>query len=574
MLGATTLLVLIFSSAYMMGRQSAMMEKNSSSDIIISMKPHIGRQQRNHEELRHNDHLPDEPATFRDQSELSDQEQEVRWRNPESLEPVNIPVVMRLNELTLRNSLPLEPQSYPEYVTKKIWPQRTSPEMSYCDLEKHRRSAKLFTTMTPVEEFHSGLEHYLTELGWKRTKPSRSARLWDGVVTKCDNITQEHQPLVCAPRETKILLPASPRTWMAETGFKFGENIGCSKQILRYIPKAAYYIGNTQTLFRTMSRAYQNLHKAGDQDCFEEYSAFPQTFNLQYASDCQNFFENYYEEATSTDKFDYVVKLKNGKKGNRMFSLSEGIKLREFLKYEEGRACKFVKERNLAAIEIQPNITSLMIGKRAVTMRAYAIIPSMKPWLGYASPEFYLKRDDKDTPNDEAESKGTYLGHFAFSEFIDHAYAHMNGEVVVAGITKQMTNILRKTLALIIPFLENVTPSDAFNLLNFDFMVDKSFKLWLLEAGTSPNTSKNFPRTAGRQTKYLARILDELFDGVRRSKLNVKTDNDQTLIPLFDYKKSGVDAFLGAVSEKCANILLEKSKNRKRPSEENNFIAE
>ena len=166
-----------------------------------------------------------------------------------------------------------------------------------------------------------------------------------------------------------------------------------------------------------------------------------------------------------------------------------------------------------------------MISKRKFDFRVFALLTSInQKYKGYFYEDGYLRTssrtydlqslDDKfiHLTNDAIQKQDDEFGKFEncnkmsygdFQRYLNQYFPHMNINVI-KHIVPQMKKIITDTFRATCYKIDPDRLHNSFELLGYDFMMDSSFKLSLIEVNTNPCLETESP--------LLTRIITELIE--------------------------------------------------------------
>ena len=286
-----------------------------------------------------------------------------------------------------------------------------------------------------------------------------------------------------------------------------------------------YNLSNKKTMLMNMIRYYEELNE-------NVFDTLPLTFHIQKGSEDPEFinFSKTFAKCKEIGKSVWIIK--PGERTNRGYGIQVFNTLKDI--------CKVVdKNVHSTTYIVQKYIEEpLLINGRKFDIRMYGLLTSINGHLkGYFYEDGYIRTSSKEfslrnlsskaihLTNDAIQQKEEDYGKFEsgnklsfsdFQKYINTAYTdlHINfTRDLLSQMKKIVTDTFRATYKLIDPHKRKHT----FEIFGYDFMLDKKFKLYLIEVNTNPCLelscsllNRLIPKMIDNALKYLLCYLIDL----------------------------------------------------------------
>ena len=291
-----------------------------------------------------------------------------------------------------------------------------------------------------------------------------------------------------------------------------------------------YHLTNKKTLFLSL-KIYSDLVN------FDLFSIIPLTFHIKDGlndPEFHRFSSIYRQNSKSKDRFDEEKRsrgniwiIKPGENTNR----GSGITVCNTLEQVKAEISSYAvcavtgMKRTFVVQKYVEN--PMLINKRKFDIRCYALVTSVNGVLqGYFYPEGYLRTSCKeysvkdlsnrfihltnDAVQKHADDYGKYeagnkMSYTDFQRYLDSHNLPFN---VQTDITSQIRSIVKTTFMATFAKLDAAGRQLSFEILGYDFLVDSTGKVWLIEVNTNPCLELSSP--------LLARIIPAMLDNAFR----------------------------------------------------------
>mmetsp|Transcript_59917 Transcript_59917/g.68125 ORF Transcript_59917/g.68125 Transcript_59917/m.68125 type:complete len:491 (-) Transcript_59917:102-1574(-) len=421
----------------------------------------------------------------------------------------------------------------------------------YCQSGSSTQDPKSFFALAPHLQSKSGIEKALTSLGWKREEIVNETRFISRDQTKpCYQMPTILSLLLCAPRTTNLFLGTSSNTIDSRKEIIPGYNTACNDQILPYNPQVYRLLSQKDDLYLSLQEVFWNRP-----ECFTEFLSFPTTYVLSDPDQCERFFEKVFPWFGTLRDTDYIVNIGSSPKISQY--LRDAVReMKAFHDYQNGENCG---DSEMTSLIIQEIIRApFLIGTHRVEIRAYSHIVSFKPMLGFMATDFMVRLTRKEKNDGFSKRKGSSDRDASedinsddkrLKMYLQESRSDLDADETMNQIYSQMHSIMTKVLMALNPKFELPDSFDAFQILEWDFLLDQTFHLWVLDINSELTLQND--SIGADQNKNMAKLFDQHFEGKDVDQFDLTTKSGGKLIPLFDFRKNNRERFFG---EDCSNL--------------------
>jgi len=467
-------------------------------------------------------------------------------------------------------------------VTIKIGEKKT-----YCDLVADSNITKfsktIYSTLSSTDSGGCMELWALKFFGWKIAKSVKGIRYSRTIGKWVDcsdpaNLKPKRR-LLCAPLDVAMFFMHDNGTiWGAKknrvalSGYEFG----CPGQMIDFYHGIDYTLGSKLNVARNLRTYYHAYEKRGLAHCFPEFKTMvPKTWDLTNFVQCRAFFYDVLPLAMKSKTVDYILKINNTHTGKGVKPLTKVVAQRYLRKFARGKACATKGRRSSILIQRMVKNPFLIKNKKSDS-RIFNIVASTNPYMVYQSPEFYFRLgavdfDPKGTntydhvTNIRVSLEYHRLGNATFDDVAlsqDQMVTEMNSRgqdgLEFRKNYLEQTSRFQMHMYRIAEFFNFYRASrNTAHIAATDLLMDSNNGIHYLETNTYPDIQNNMYSVITNQSRWIPHLLTEYYNGKTPDQFDLKTElNNNELIPLIDGTKTGVDRYMGRLSQECVDAPI------------------